>query len=113
MLTLPSNVLFSHQEALLCVFEDNETLRNIQKCMKHVFVLEQLKNYQGVKSLTEKPWRGPTTCIERYRELANKKVEQFFKVSSPCLDDHQFKQEELDSVGELAQVCSQIVLKCL
>ena len=45
--------------------------------------------------------------------LANKKVEQFFKVSSLCLDDHQFKQEELESVGELSHACSQIVLKCL
>ena len=25
---------------------------------------------------------------------------------------HQFKQEELESVGELSEVCSQIVLKC-
>ena len=32
-----------------------------------------------------------------------------YKVSSPCLDDHQFEQEELESVGELSQVCSQIV----
>ena len=41
------------------------------------------------------------TCVERYCELANIKVEQFFKVSSLCLDDDQFKQEELESVGEL------------
>ena len=34
-------------------------------------------------------------------------------MSSPCLDDHQFKKEELESVGELSQVCSRIVLKCL
>ena len=52
-------------------------------------------------------------CVERYCELANKKVEQLHKVSSPCLDDHQVRQEELESVGELSQVCSQIVLKCL
>ena len=52
-------------------------------------------------------------CVERYCELTHKKVEQFFKVSSPCLDDCQFKQEELESVGELSQVCSQIVLRCL
>ena len=57
--------------------------------------------------------RPPCKCAERYCELANKKVEQFFKVSSPCLDDHQFKQEELESVGELSQVFSQIVWKCL
>ena len=29
------------------------------------------------------------------------------------MDDHHFKEEELKSVGELSQVCSQIVLKCL
>ena len=52
-------------------------------------------------------------CVERYCELANKKVEQLYKVSSPCQDYHQYKQEELESVGELSEVCSQIVLKCL
>ena len=54
-----------------------------------------------------------TQCVERYCELANKKVEQLHKVSHPCLDDHQFKQEELESVGECLEVCSQLVLKCL
>ena len=52
-------------------------------------------------------------CVERYCELANKKVEQLYKVSSLCLDDHQFKQEELESVGELPVVCSQVASKCL
>ena len=52
-------------------------------------------------------------CVDRFCELANKKVEQLHKVSSPCLDGHQVIQEELESVGELTQVCSQIVLKCL
>ena len=33
--------------------------------------------------------------------------------STPCIDDHHFKEEEMKSVGELSQVCSQIVLKCL
>ena len=51
--------------------------------------------------------------MEQNCELTNKKVEQLYKVSSPCLDDHQSKQEELESVGELSEVCSQIVLKCL
>ena len=52
-------------------------------------------------------------CVERYFELANKNVEQLYKVSHPCLDDHQCKQEELESVVELSEVCSQIVLSCL
>ena len=52
-------------------------------------------------------------CVERYCELANKTSQQLYKVTTPCLDDHQFKEEELGSVGELSKICSQIVLKCL
>ena len=97
-----------------------KSLNKKRRCLNHVFLLEQLKNYRGVKNLTQKQWRGPWTwknmlkkCVERYCELANKKVEQLHIVSSPCLNDHQFKQEELESVGELSEVCSQIVFKCL
>ena len=52
-------------------------------------------------------------CMERYCELANKRNEQLYKVATPCLDDHQFKEEEAGSVGDLSTVCSQIVPKCL
>ena len=52
-------------------------------------------------------------CVERYCELANETTQQLYKVSTPCIDDHHFKEEELKSIGELSQVCSQIVLKCL
>ena len=52
-------------------------------------------------------------CVERYCELANKTTQQLHKVSTPCIDDHHFKEEELKYVGELSLVCSQIVLKCL
>ena len=53
-------------------------------------------------------------CVERYCELANKTTQQLYKVSAPCIDDHHFKEEEeMKSVGELSQVSSQIVLKCL
>ena len=45
--------------------------------------------------------------------MANKTTQQLYKVSTPCIDDHHFKEEEMKSVGELSQVCSQIVLKCL
>ena len=48
-------------------------------------------------------------CVERYCELANKTTQQLYKVSTPCIDDHHFNEEEMKSVGE----CSQIVLKCL
>ena len=90
-------------------------LKNIQRYLNHVFLQEQLK-ITGVGKPHAKTvsWSDDTRkCVERYCELANKKVEQLYKVSSLCLDDHQFKQEELESVGELSQVCSQNVLKCL
>ena len=50
-------------------------------------------------------------CVERYCELANKTTQQLYKVSTPCIDDHHFKEEELKSLGELSSTCSPIVLK--
>ena len=52
------------------------------------------------------------SCVERYCELANRTTQQLYKVSTPCIDDHHFKEEEWKSVAELSKVCSQIVLKC-
>ena len=51
-------------------------------------------------------------CVERCCELANKRTQQLYKVSTSCIDDHHFKEEETKSVGELSNTCSQIVLKC-
>ena len=42
----------------------------------------------------------------------NKTTQQLYKVYTPCIDDHHFKEEEMKSVGELSNTCSQIVLKC-
>ena len=46
-----------------------------------------------------------TECVE--------KTEQLYTAPTLCVDDHNFKKEELELVGELSDVCSQIVLKCL
>ena len=52
--------------------------------------------------------------MERCSELANKRTQQLYEVSTPCFGDHQCKEEEeLKPVGELSDVCSQIVLICL
>ena len=51
-------------------------------------------------------------CVERYCELANKTTQQLYKVSTPCIDDHHFKEEETKSVGELSHACSQVGLTC-
>ena len=64
--------------------------------------------------------RGPMTWRVMPRNVWNdivswrtKTTQQLYKVSTPCIDDHHFKEEEMGSVGELSIVCSQIVLKCL
>ena len=44
---------------------------------------------------------GHAKCVERFCELANKTTQQLYKVSTPCIDDHHFKEEETKSVGEM------------
>ena len=53
-------------------------------------------------------------CVERYCEQANKTTQQLYKVSTPCLDDHQFEEEYMGSVGELSKIlltnCSEMLV---
>ena len=53
-------------------------------------------------------------CVERYCELANNSTQQLCKVSTPCIDDHHFKEEEMKSVGELSKSmlsnCSEMLI---
>ena len=44
---------------------------------------------------------------------ANTNIDQLNKVSTSCIDNHQFKQEGLETTGESSKVCFQIVMKCL
>ena len=50
--------------------------------------------------------------VERYNELTNKTTQQLYKITTTWTDDHQFTEEEMWSVGELSEVCSQFLLKC-
>ena len=53
-----------------------------------------IEKLPGWENLTQKQYRGPTTWKDMRKnvlkdcELANKKTEQLFKVSTPCMDDH-------------------------
>ena len=58
-------------------------------------------------------WKVMQRSAWKHCELANKSTQQLHKVATPCLDNHQFKEEEMGSAGELSQVCTQIVLTCL
>ena len=57
---------------------------------------------------------GPAKkCVERFCELANKTTQQLYKVSTPCIDDHHFKEEELKSVGIVKSMlpnCSEMLI---
>ena len=78
----------------------------------------QLKNYHAQKISVY--LHGPTIWNVMPRHVWNDivswqtgRLNNSTKVSTPCIDDHHFKEEELKSLGELSKVCSQIVLKCL
>ena len=91
----------------------------------------QLLNHVRIQNFRRSNWKLPCSenlrisswsydteghakkCVERFCELVNRTTQQFYKVSTPCLDDHHFKEEEMKSAGELSRVCSQLVLKCL
>ena len=45
-------------------------------------------------------------CVERFCELAKKPTQQLYKVSTPCIDEHQVKEAEMKSVGELSYMLS-------
>ena len=45
-------------------------------------------------------------------ELTIRTIRQLYKVSTPCVDDHHFNEEEMKSEGGLSKVFSQISLQC-
>ena len=52
--------------------------------------------------------------VESNCELASPKIKQLYKVSTPCSDDHQFKNEGLETVVvDLSNNFPQTVLNCL
>ena len=106
-----------------CVLKDNVKKAKIlltitETCLNPEFPQEQLKNYHARKICVF--LRGHMTWKDMPRNVWNDvvswqtgRLNKLYKVSTPCTDDHLFKEEELNSVGELSKVCSQIVLKCL
>ena len=87
-------------------------------CSNPGFLLELRNNYlpelQG--NLMQKQYLlGPMTwkVTQRsvWKDIASLRFEttdQLYKVATPCLDDHHFKEEENESVGDLSTVASQL-----
>ena len=87
---------------------------NVEKMFEPRISATVTENYQSERNLTQKLSRGftawtdvRTKCVERNCGRVNKKTEQSYTVSTLCLVDHNFKKEELETVGALSDVCSQ------
>ena len=66
------------------------------------------KNFIVLHDMEWHAWK----CVDRYCELANKKTEQLYKVSHPCLDDHQFKHSSRKNSNQWRIVRS-LLTNCL
>ena len=89
-----------------------------EPCLNHEFTRKKLKKLPCSENFRISSWSydmecHATECVERFCGLANKTTQQLCKVSTPCIDDQHFKEEEMKSVGDMSKVSSQIVLKCL
>ena len=53
-------------------------------------------------------------CVERYCEFAKKTTQQLYTVSTPCIRDHHFTEEEMKSVGQFSTsmlpICSEMFI---
>ena len=85
-------------------------LRNIRRCSNHIFLLEQLENYQG----EEKP-HAKTVALSDTANWQTKGQSRCTKFEVLAWLIINSKKGELESIGELSKVCSQIVFfkKCL
>ena len=52
-------------------------------------------------------------CVQRYCGFGKKTVDQLHKVSTSCLDDHQIKPEDMESLGELKRNMFSILFEML
>ena len=80
-----------------------------EKCSNPNSLQEPRKSCPILRNLAQTFLHGPIwkvmqrSCVERYCDLASRTTQQLYKVATPCLDDHQFKEEEMESVGELSK----------
>ena len=89
--------------------------RQMFESLISVGATEKSSGYVSAKCHRVVPRYG-RACEEVRRtncELASKNVEQLQKVSTPCIDDHQLKTDEMTTVGELSNVFSRVVRTCL
>ena len=90
---------------------DTMILINTEKGSNHEFLQLQLKNYQDGRHLTQKRLRGPATWKDMPKN-ALRVIANWQTTRQKNCTKFQLKKEELETVGEFSDACSQIVLKC-
>ena len=75
------------------------------------FPRRELKSFRALENFRISSWSvdmesHAKKCVERYCELSNKTTQQLHKVFAPCINDHNFTEEEMKSVEKLSHVCS-------
>ena len=104
------NVLIDH--VYLGCQMSKDIVDNYRSMFESTISAGAMESYQVHGNLTT--WKVMQRNV--WNDIANwhnRTTQQVYKVATPCIDDHQFKEEETKSVGELSKVCAQIVLKCM
>ena len=111
-----------HLSVIMCtwdVHKDNVKQAKIlltitEPCLNPEFRQEHLKNYHARKICVSLhgPRMWKVTPRNVWNDFVGWQTGRLNKVSTPCIDDHHFKEEETKSVGDLSHVRSQIVLQC-
>ena len=97
---------------------DESIFDEYRESSNHELLLVQVKNCQGGRNFTHTRSNGLTTLKVIRKSALKETVKWQLKRQSSCIKSQlpawmiTFK-EELESVGELSNVCSQLVLKCL
>ena len=105
----------------MCIWDAlNANASRTKLLLRNEFCLEQLNKCLGVRNLTQQQSRGHTMWKDMLESaskgiwnLQTKKKSQVYTVSTPRLDEQNFKEEKLEALGEVSDVCTENFLKCL
>ena len=80
-----------------------DTVVKYRTCLNPEFLQEQLKKLPYSEYFRISSWSYDIedhvkNCVEQYDELANKTIQQLYKISTPCIDVHHFKKKRIEII---------------
>ena len=85
---------------------DGDTIETV---FRTIISVNQLSIYGAISDVCEEYGTCQTRAV---RHVLARQSDPLFEPAK-CMDDHQFREEENGSVGELSTICSHMSLKCL